>query len=162
MSVKTYISARFIDEILVMNIYVKKAHKLTSHNTYGRKGTRMERIISLLGNHETEVWGICAPLIIKLAKYINKRIEDQKRRKKLSCTLENDIYEMKQLRIQKCISFSKLQQGYFQYFNKYKGILSQADIEMLIRKDPATKDKIKEQLSVLIGLLEALQLKDYI
>ena len=122
----------------------------------------MERIISLLRNHETEIWGICASLIIKLAEYISKRIEDQKRCEKWSSTLENDIYEMKQLRSQKSISCSKLQQGYCQYFNKYKGVLLQADLEILIQKEPETKEQIKKQLSALIGLLEFLQLKAYI
>ena len=124
----------------------------------------MEKIILLFLNPETEFWfgGIGMSLMIELAKDISKRRENQKRCRQWNSTLENDIDKIKMLISQKRISVSKLQQGYFQYFNKYKSFLSQADIEMLIRKEPTTKDKMKEQLSVLLGLLEAVQLEEYI
>ena len=53
----------------------------------------------------------------------------------------------------------KLQQEYFRYFNKYKEVLSSADVEMLMRQESASKGKQKELLSILLGLLEALQMK---
>lgn len=124
----------------------------------------MERIISIFMNPETEAWfgGLGMPLIIELLKFVCKRRENQKRRKKLSRTVENDIFEITKLITQKRISFNELQQEYFRYFNKYKCFLAQAEIEMLIRKEFASKEEMKKQLSTLIGLLEALQLNDYI
>lgn len=98
--------------------------------------------------------GIGASLIVEAAKYTR-----QKRRRHWKSMLEKDIIDIKGLRAQSHIPSRKLQQEYFRYFNKYKEVLSSADVEMLMRQESASKGKQKELLSILLGLLEALQMK---
>ena len=101
--------------------------------------------------------GIGTSVSVEIVKFI--RGKKQERCRQWNVTLGNDIEAIKLLLNH--APLSKLQHEYLHYLNKYKDYLSNRDVEMLIRQESISKGKPEELLNVLLGLLEALQLKEY-